>query len=517
MISAEGGADSGVISDSGAGVDSGILGANCPAADAGGTFAEAPHGPLPTVVYNGGGILQAPQIITFTFPTTPSVPAIQAFGQTITQTSWFATVTKDYCVPDGGPCIAAGAPGISVEMTAVAAPVYVDLMGQGTATTGVDLDTFVNQQIAAAVAAHTIPAPFPNALYAFYFPPSSTIWMGPEGQGAESCQAFGAYHNSITYTDGTTQIVYAIMPDCTTGDPMLDFEYTTVGASHEFIEATTDPYVGSNSIGWYLDQANSPPPTVAQIRNDPWATAVSYGEVADNCESLFNSAITLDGGVQVQRIWSPSAAALGHNPCIPVPAGEAYYNASPDKVLYVANVGDSFTVDVSAFSDMARGPWRLDAVDGTPTGMTDSSGNPIQYLKLEFVGGVDTSDGVTHLLCVNNGSTGQLKVTLVADPDTDMSLQQQDEWPEADGILYSADVSQTTYTPGPDGGLQPQFPYQFWPFAVVTPATAASLGVGDGGVQDMHKLAQLRAARRHSQPVRDLPSPGVRRYVPRPM
>src|ERR1700722_7442529 len=122
--------DSGPITD--AAVDtaaptdaSGILGDNCPAFD-GGPFVEGPHGPLPTVVYSGGGILEAPQIITFTFPTTPGVPTLEAFGQTITSTQWFADVTKDYCINDGGTCIKPGAPGVPVEMTVAAAPIYVD-------------------------------------------------------------------------------------------------------------------------------------------------------------------------------------------------------------------------------------------------------------------------------------------------------------------------------------------------------------------------------------------------------
>src|SRR6202041_1892192 len=117
----------------------------------GGPFVEGPHGPLPTVVYSGGGILEAPQIITFTFPTTPGVPTLEAFGQTITSTQWFADVTKDYCINDGGTCIKPGAPGVPVEMTVAAAPIYVDMMGQGTAPagTGVDLDSFINQQVAA--------------------------------------------------------------------------------------------------------------------------------------------------------------------------------------------------------------------------------------------------------------------------------------------------------------------------------------------------------------------------------
>jgi hypothetical protein len=232
---------------------------------------------------------------------------------------------------------------------------------------------------------------------------------------------------------------------------------------------------------------------------------MQYGEVGDNCESIPADIWPVDdAGTIAQRIWSTSAATVGHNPCIPVPTGEAYYNASTDKVLYVANVGDTFTVDVSAFSDMARSSWRLDAVDGTPTSMTDADGGaPLQYLKLEFVGGVTGPDGVSSLLCVNNGTTGQVKVTLLADPSNDMSLQYSQEWPEADGVIYSADVAAVTNMPLSDGGSYASFPFQFWPFAVITPAVAATIGVTSSGVVDMAKLRALRAAHHAQKPHHD--------------
>jgi hypothetical protein len=489
--------------DAGPGDDGGVFGANCPAVDAAG-FVEGPHGPLPTMAYQGGGILAAPQVITFTWPTTRGVSTLTSFGESITTTPWFAAVTKDYCIHDGGTCITPGAPGIAVAITTAAAPLYVDTMGMGPTGGGVDLEAFINQQIAAAVAAKTIPAPGPNSLYAFYFPTTSTISMGdPDAGGGESCSAFGGYHNSMLYTDGKTQIAYAIMPDCDSGDPAADLEGVTVAASHEILEATTDPYV-NGAGGWYLDQwfGADAGPTVPQIRNAPWANSYQFGEVGDNCESLVFQNWPLDSGVQVQRIWSPVAAAAGHNPCIPVPAGETYYNTSTDKVLYVADVGSTFTVDVSAFSDVARPSWRLDGIDVTATQQTDAQGNPMAYLQLEFVGGADGGDGVTHFLCANNKTTAQVKVTLLADPAKDSSLTNGEGWPEADGMIVSQDVVAAFDVPLPDGGTKKEIPYQTWPFAVVTPAIAASIGITDAGVVDARKLGALRASKPHAQPAR---------------
>jgi hypothetical protein len=503
------GHDGGTTTDGG---DGGILGANCPAVDAG-TFVEAKHGPLPTVTYYGGPVMTNPLVVTFTFKDTPNAAALDAFGASITSTPWFTQVTKDYCVPDGGPCITGGTAGISVAISTNADPTYVETGGTTPPDGGLggtDLNLFMNQQIAAAVAANTIPAPTANTLYAFYFPPTTTI----TGYGT-SCIDYGAYHSAQLYSDNTTPIVYAIMPDCPTGDPKMDLEQVDIAASHEIAEAVTDP--NSNGVpAWYMDQWGGPDAGITQpeYRNDPWLSQ-QFGEVGDNCESIPLQTWPLnDAGTVAQRIWSISAASAGHNPCVPVPTGEAYYNASTDKVIYVANVGDTFTVDVSAFSDMARSSWRLDAVDGTPTQMTGADGGgPLQYLKLEFVGGVTGSDGVSSLLCVNNGTTGQVKVTLLADPSADTSLQQQQEWPEADGVIYSADVAAATNTPLPDGGSSVTFPYQFWPFAVITPAVAATIGVTSSGINDMARLRALRAVH-HAQKAGHgvMPLPRARTY-----
>src|SRR5579884_3175422 len=91
----DGGTEAATMSDGasrGDASDGGILGANCPAVDAG-TFAEAPHGPLPTVAYYGGPVMTNPRIVTFTFKDTPNAAALDALGASITSTPWFATVT----------------------------------------------------------------------------------------------------------------------------------------------------------------------------------------------------------------------------------------------------------------------------------------------------------------------------------------------------------------------------------------------------------------------------------------
>src|SRR5580704_15345412 len=72
-------------------------GSACNAPSAAG-FAPAQKPYLPDMVYSGGGILTQPKMVTFTFTDTFEPSTVAAFGKTITQTPWFAAVSKDYCV-----------------------------------------------------------------------------------------------------------------------------------------------------------------------------------------------------------------------------------------------------------------------------------------------------------------------------------------------------------------------------------------------------------------------------------
>ena len=466
--------DSGVVVYSGVVDDDGA----CPGVSDSGT--QATHGNPPVVSNLGGPVLHSPTVVTFTFQNTANAAALQAFGATIGSTPWFAEVLSDYAATTSTPA------GLSVAIAASAAAMYVDnggvgLGGDAGAGSGTNLNGFMNQAIANAVAAKTIPAPDGNTVYMFYFPSTTTItgFVGP------SCQAYGGYHFNQVYADGKTPIYYAVLPDCAAGSP-YELEAVTVAASHELVEAASDP---APNTGWSLDTSPYPDAgtTPIEFRNDPWLS-LGYGEIGDNCEG---TAWTLDGGTVVQRIWSNSAATGGHDPCVPAPAGETYFNASPDKAIYVANVGDTFTVDVTPFTDVARPSWQLDAVDYSQQLAANTGGSGASYLQFEWVGGVVRSDGVASLTCVNNGTQAQLKVTLLAQPVANQTPQSAEVWPQAVGAIYSVDLSQqTAMTPGQNTAAF------VWPFEVITPATAAQIGVGSSGIADMARR------RRFWEPVR---------------
>jgi hypothetical protein len=457
--------DSGPVNDGGA----------CPSVNA--PVTEATHGKPPAMDNFGGPVLSSPLVVSFTFQNTANAAAVQAFGATIGSTTWFAETLKDYTTTSTTPA------GLGVSIAANADATYVDDGFAGSdagAGAGTDLNGFINQAIANAVAAKTIPAPDGTAVYMFYFPSTTTI----SAFGAQSCQAFGGYHFNQLYTDGKTPIYYAILPDCYAGTP-YELEGVTLDGSHELDEAVSDP---TPNTGWSIDVTSYPDAgtTAPEYRDDPWLT-LGYGEIADNCSGMPWS-LGDDAGTVVQRIWSNAAANGGHDPCIPVPAGEQYFNASTDKAIYVANVGDTFTIDVTAFTDVPRASWQLDAVDTSGQATMAGGAAGTSFLKFEWVGGVVRSDGIASLTCVNNGSTAQVKVTLLAAPTIMTTPEDSPQsWPQVVGSIYSLDLSQqTAQEPGQNTAT-----WQ-WPFEVITPAVAAQIGVGSSGVPGMRRGPRFR-------------------------
>lgn len=349
-----------------------------------GTFAVGPHPALPTVVDNGGGILTAPEIVTVTFDpslyTNATVPPaatmlsdLGTFDDTITATAWWQTVTKDYCDPQLG-CIGPGSAGPHVAIaqapagdgttTCGAQPCYTDTASGGPAS----LKTY----IAGLLSAGTLPAPTAQTLYVMYFPSSVVINV----DGSLSCDVIGAYHDSLPV--GSLDVPYAVVPLCdpepaASGTPELTVEQTaTVAASHEIVEATTDPHGGegvpndpssTQHLGFYL--------TGSDAQSQAWA--LLGGEVADLCVDILGMGQDryTEGNFIYQRIWSNSSAAASHDPCVPVPAGEVYFNAAPapagDEALTVG-VGATASLRVDAFSDAPAPSWQVFAADiGTGT------------------------------------------------------------------------------------------------------------------------------------------------------
>jgi hypothetical protein len=332
----------------------------------------AKHAPLPIVDWNGGRVMKAPKIVTVTFPNDPMRARLEEFGDTITATPWWDAVSDGYCA--SSVCIGHGSGGGHVVMPEKALATYTDSQ-QGAST--------VQALIKAKVADGTFPEPTPDTLYALYFPSTTTINL----DGTKSCAqgGFGGYHMSVEVTPkaggAAVRVPYAVMPRCDGKEST-----TTIAASHEFIEAATDTDIPLDSgIAYYL-------------QNQLWGLA--GGEVGDLCVDPFGGDITVEeSGFTVQRSWSNKSVKAGHNPCVPIPPGEVYFNVAPATEQVSLAVGKSTTVELTAFSDAPTANWSLKTLDFAP-----------------FLGGQSVLKLAIDKTSVNNGTKVKLTITLTGNP-----------------------------------------------------------------------------------------------------
>ena len=189
----------------------------------------------------------------------------------------------------------------------------------GTATAGVTLvpshcaatttctvsDAQIQAELNAQIAAKVLPAPEVDCtnnartIYMIEFPPNVTV-TGPAGAGT-SCVQFCAYHNTGTYSGTAIPLIYGVLMDefsstCKTGcgTNNTPLENMTDTASHELVEAVTDPDIGLDTGNKY--QA----PAGWGDNND------GCGEIADICDNDgTGDTITVSGRTwTVQELWS---------------------------------------------------------------------------------------------------------------------------------------------------------------------------------------------------------------------
>jgi hypothetical protein len=418
-------------------------------------FTPAPHAPFPQVPYQDGGLILAPQLVTVTFPDDPYTSELVAFAASVEESMWWTTVLLGYCEGKSGPCIKAGATPSSVVYPSAPAASYTDSTTGGPST----LQTW----LASAIQSGDLPAPAPgdisNTLYLLYFPATTQISL----DGTSGCQNADGYHAAMMYKG--QQVPYAAISECPgagMGVPAITtLQGTTITASHEIIEAATDP--SDVSTGYYLNL------------NDPGTYGwndIEGGEVADLCVDVFgfDQDEWPEGDFTVQRIWSNTQAAAGGDPCSPLTTDYVYFNAAPKQSFFVMDVGSTVTFEIDAFSVAPREDWTLTLQDWSLY-----TTNP--YLTFSIVGGtVDSNLG--DIISVNNGSKIEVKMTLEADPGNNANG-------EADGAIVSF-VGKMTGAPA-----------HYWPFAVMSPADAQEAGI-DASLSSGRRRIRGTPPRRHS-------------------
>jgi hypothetical protein len=247
---------------------------------------------LPQVVGFGGTTLQHPTFISVTFPADTLADELQDFTASVGCTDYWHAITADYGVGEA----VAGPPVALTEK----APTTID-------------DSAIQTWLANKIDSKDpqFPRPAPDTMYALWYPESTTVTL----EGQQSCSAFGGYHNGWKLADGTP-FSYAVMPRCPQQGGGTIMDGLSTAASHEFIEACTDPqpfdapaYAApdSNHSGWLLAEAS---------------------EVGDMCE-FDQSAYYQPTGYPwyVQKIYSNSAAWAGTDPCVPADSPDYFYAA----------------------------------------------------------------------------------------------------------------------------------------------------------------------------------------------
>jgi hypothetical protein len=151
-------------------------------------------------------------------------------------------------------------------------------------------DSAIQTRLKTLIGNGSLPAPTANTYYPVHFPSGMTISLG----SSRSCVQFCAYHS--TFVLNGVNVNYGVVPDigqngCNGGCGASNVTNNTDSvASHELVEATTDPAVGLATtfafpLGWYDQPDNQ--------------------EIGDLC----NAQQGTSAGFTVQKEWSNAANA----------------------------------------------------------------------------------------------------------------------------------------------------------------------------------------------------------------
>jgi hypothetical protein len=296
-----------------------------------GGFVEATHS-TPIVTPNGGPILAAPELVTITYADDTNRATEEAVGAFLPKSQWLLTVGKEYGIGAGTSA--------NVEL-AQNAPTTID-------------DSAIQSFVAGLVQDGTAPDPVRDAgdagagdggvvspaVYMIYFPTTTNVTVG----NSTLCDiSSGGYHYESSVLANGHSFAYAVVSPCAMGVPAAPPQNIAWIASHEFIEASTDPY------------PVTAPGYVITDSSQPWGGI--GGEVGDLCTYLLPQ--WSEGPyTALQRVYSNASAKAGGSPCIPTP--EPYYGVDVEPQTYVAIApGAMKTFDVTGWSTAPVAPWAM--------------------------------------------------------------------------------------------------------------------------------------------------------------
>ncbi len=350
----------------------------------------APTLTLPQVHNSGGQVLGTPTMIAVTFQTPdggadPLAPMADDFIAKLPGTA-FSRLAQEY----------------GVNGLAAGAPIHSSLQLSGTVDDALWQDHLASEIAQGLDGFGSAPA---DALYILIIPPGVTV----TASGQTGCVDFGGYHSAVSLS-GPAKVAYAVVARCPAGfNGENESNSVTAVASHEILEAATDPYYTLDDAAW------------ANVDNAALAFGLIFGgEIADLClDSLPVFYTPPDLPYVVQRVWSNQAALAGQDPCVPSPsAGEPFFQSAPelpaatpiklrgttiDTMGIALALGQSVTVAVDLYSaSPTDGPWALSllplssgSIKGTFDRDSGLNGDRVHLtLTLEKVGAVQGDLGL---------------------------------------------------------------------------------------------------------------------------
>jgi hypothetical protein len=296
---------------------------------------------MPQVVNNGGPTVTSPVFQSVTFSNYDLTTAVDDFVSRVGLTSYWLHAVGEY----------------GVGLARAATPVHIS-SGAPQDIDDAQLQVWLANELTSGT---VLEPPESGTVYVIFYPYSTSVTF----DGQQSCFTMGAYHNSIVVNG--VNVSYAVVPECTT-DTMTERQTTTVAASHEMIEAATDPLPLTATPGYSgVDPGHLYYPLV-----------LGGGEVADLCAQWPASFFVPDDlPYMVQRTWSNAAVAAGRDPCQPELDGETFFNAVPilADTVHMGSAsplqttggafispGTSKVIDVVLYSEADVGPWTVSAV-----------------------------------------------------------------------------------------------------------------------------------------------------------
>jgi hypothetical protein len=288
-------------------------------------LAPVPNPMMPQLAQHNGGVLSSTQLVTVTFPGYKYKSDVESWGDFVFTSTWLHTVGDEYGV----------GPGAHLAK-------YVMATASAKGITDAEISLALKQLFDANTAG--VPKPTGQTsqnLYMVYFPSTTTVTQPDGSDLCGSIGGFAGYHSSAVWNNSL--FPYAIVGDC--GNGVGDITNT---ASHELIEAATDPFEHG---AYFLD----PDPS------DPWIIEAGQ-EVADMCEWEDSAN---EGGFALARSWSNVAAMAGKDPCVPAPAGP-YVNVRTDPAaIPTVAAGATFTYHIIGWATGEAQPWQIQLADAS--------------------------------------------------------------------------------------------------------------------------------------------------------